>query len=271
LIADPDRLRQVIWNLLSNAAKFTSDGGRIDLGVRTAGTTFELTVSDTGRGIDPEFLPYVFDRFKQADGSSTRRVGGLGLGLSIVRHLVELHGGQVSASSPGLGHGATFVVILPVRSPAPAAEQRPSEPESVRAISTDTPPLPSSLKGLRVLVVDDEEDARELVLTVLAQADAIVATAASVAEGIEALQRFRPDILVSDIGMPDEDGYSFMRRIKALSGWGGGIPSIALTAYTRNEDKKKALALGYTTHIGKPVRPEDLVAAVAKLAALVRR
>ena len=264
LVADPERLQQVVWNLLSNAVKFTEAGGTVTVRIERDGARVELSVADTGRGIAPEFLPFVFDRFKQADGTTTRRVGGLGLGLAIVRHIVELHGGQVRAVSEGPGKGATFFVTLPVRA------VRPSEGAARPSLRADapssTPPLPS-LQGVRVLVVDDEPDARELLQTVLELAGAVVTTAATAAQGLELFERLPPDVLISDLGMPDEDGFEFMRRVRALAPQSGAaVPSIALSAYTRGEDKTKALAAGFTAHIGKPVSPQDLVAAVAKLA-----
>jgi PAS domain S-box-containing protein len=269
LVADSERLGQVAWNLLSNAVKFTEAGGSISVRVEQDGPRLTLSVRDTGRGIDPEFLPYVFDRFKQADGSTTRRFGGLGLGLSIVRHIVELHGGSVQADSAGKGQGAIFTVTLPIRALMPDEARADAE---VRPSSVASPSEPASLNGVRVLVVDDDADARELLRNVLVLAGAEIETAASALAGFEAVRAFRPHVLISDIGMPDEDGYSFMRRVHALDATSGGsIPSIALTAYTRSEDRTKALAAGFTTHVGKPVNPVDLVAAVANLAAFSRR
>ena len=264
LVADPERLQQVVWNLLSNAVKFTEPGGTIRSSIRNESSRLVLEVSDTGRGIAPEFLPFVFDRFKQADSSTTRRVGGLGLGLAIVRHIVELHGGQVHAESRGPGHGATFTIALPIRAVAPSADV--GEVEQARESSAPEP-LSGSLRGLKVLVVDDEADARDLLHTVLSDAGATVETADSARAALAVLARFRPHVLVSDIGMPEVDGYQFMQRLQEL--WaeqGGAVPSIALTAYTRQEDKSKALAMGFTAHIGKPVDPGDLLAIIAKLA-----
>jgi PAS domain S-box-containing protein len=265
LVGDPARLRQVVWNLLSNAVKFTDPGGKVTISMGQEGSTLVLSVRDTGRGIDQDFLPYVFDRFKQADGSTTRRFGGLGLGLAIVRHIVELHGGSVQAESAGSGRGAIFTVRLPVR--AVLADEPARAAESDRAERRALPP-PISLAGLRVLVVDDDDDARDLLEDVLVAAGAVVEKADSAARGLEKICAFRPQVLVSDIGMPGEDGYAFVQRVRAVD---GAIPSIALTAYTRSEDRTKALAAGFTTHIGKPVNPDDLVAAVANLATFGRR
>jgi CheY-like chemotaxis protein len=223
-----------------------------------------LSVKDTGKGIDAAFLPFVFDRFKQADSSITRRVGGLGLGLALVRHIVELHGGQVAAASDGPGTGATFTIRLPIRAMLPASETPLPAPVSVRNAQTVR-----ELSGIRVLAVDDEPDARDLIGAVLEQAGAVVETAPSAALGFEAFKRFRPDVLVSDIGMPDEDGFTFMRRIRALSSAEGGkVPSLALTAFASEEDRGKAIGAGYTTHLGKPVSPDALATAVANLAAV---
>jgi PAS domain S-box-containing protein len=269
LIADPERLQQVVWNLLSNAVRFSQRGGRISVGLGCDPLEVVLSVRDTGAGIEPSFLPFVFDRFKQADSSSTRRVGGLGLGLAIVRHLVELHGGRVAAESQGVGHGATFRVAIPIRS-VMRAESYETSPQ-LAAPSTVVSGSRARLTGTRVLVVDDEPDARELLEAVLVSAGAAVETAASAAQGLAALPRFQPHVLVSDVGMPEEDGYAFIQRVKGLPGTVGTIPSIALTAYTRAQDKSKALAMGFTTHIGKPVNPDDLIAAVANLAALASR
>ena len=269
LVGDPERLQQVIWNLLSNAVKFTEPNGAIRIVIEQHGAKIVLSVTDTGKGIDPDFLPLVFDRFKQYDGSTTRRHGGLGLGLALVRHIIELHGGSVAAESAGVGHGSKFSVMLPVRAVIPATAQE--RPDSSR------PPRPSTevtdaLRGLRVLIVDDDTDARELVTAVLSEAGAVTRAASSAAEGLETLSKFRPHVLVSDIGMPEEDGFAFVRRVRALDpNHGGGIPSVALTAYTRRSDRTKALAAGFTTHVGKPVNPDDLVAAVANLAAFARR
>ncbi len=267
LVADPERLQQVVWNLLSNAVKFTDAGGTIRVDIGQEGSCVVLSVTDTGRGIAPDFLPHVFERFKQADSSITRRVGGLGLGLALVRHIVELHGGRVNATSDGLGRGATFTITLPVRAVIPPP---PSSTRAPRMASSAVTSL--KLDGVRTLVVDDEPDARELLTTVLTEAGAVVETASSAREGLEALRSSLPDVLVSDLGMPDEDGFSFMRRVRALRVHEGGrTPSLALTAFAQEGDRTKALEAGFTTHVGKPVDPHTLVAAVANLAALNRR
>lgn len=269
LIVDADRIKQVLWNLLSNAIKFTERGGSVRIEVGRHGSQILLSVADTGQGIDPAFLPHVFDRFKQADSSTTRRIGGLGLGLALVRHIVEMHGGTVAVESEGIGRGARFTVRLPVRAvqPTPTPAVAPDEPAVV-----PQPNDPARLAGVRVLVVDDEPDARDVVAEVLRLDGGEIETADSAAEAFEAAVRFRPHVIVSDIGMPVEDGYSFISRLRCIDEAAvGSIPAIALTAYTRPEDRTKALAAGFTTHIGKPVNPEDLLAAIANLARLAPR
>jgi CheY-like chemotaxis protein/two-component sensor histidine kinase len=262
--ADPARLQQVLWNLLSNAVKFTPAGGRIDVMLRRNGATAELLVADTGAGIRPEVLPHVFDRFHQADRSITRRFGGLGLGLSIVKHLVELHGGNVVAESGGEGHGATFRISLPVSTgAAPAHVAAPGRMES-------QPPV--SLESMRVLVVEDEPDTREFLKRLLESHGAAVAVAVSADEALAALRGEPPDVLVSDIGLPDVDGYELMNRIRSGSpGEGSMIPAIALTAYARPEDRARALRSGYQTHLAKPVEPAELVMTIASFSSLTQR
>jgi PAS domain S-box-containing protein len=268
LVADPERLQQAIWNLLSNAVKFTDAGGRVRVALSQAAADTVLTVEDDGRGIEPALLTVIFDRFKQADSSTTRRIGGLGLGLSLVRHIIELHGGHVSADSAGLGRGARFTLTLPTRAVLPASPQVSAtgqpEPKSVASPSV-------RVSGLRVLVVDDEPDACNLIATVLVEAGAQVQTARSAAEAFATFRRFHPDVLISDIGMPGEDGYSLIRRIRALPGLEGGrVPALALTAFAREEDHAKSLAAGFTTHIRKPVDLSKLTGAVAELAGVHR-
>jgi signal transduction histidine kinase len=256
---DPDRLQQVLWNLLSNAIKFTPKGGRVQVRLERVNSHVEITVSDTGQGISAEFLPHVFDRFRQADATNTRKHGGLGLGLAIVHQLVQLHGGSVQVASPGEGQGTTFTVTLPLtvvhyRSQEGAPQDPSAEPRvHPRAGDAVAFACPASLDGLRVLVVDDEKDARDLIKAVLEQCNAVVLTASSAEEGFDALQRLQPDILISDIGMPEEDGYSLIEKVRALpSEEGGRIPAVALTAYARAEDRIKALASGFQVHAPKP-------------------
>jgi CheY-like chemotaxis protein len=262
---DHDRLQQIIWNLFSNALKFTPKGGRVEVRLERIASHVELTVSDTGQGIGPELLPHVFDRFRQSDSSSTRRHGGLGLGLSIVRQLVELHGGAVTAESPGAGEGTTFKVVLPLMSVHP----EPGGGETTRPLIGSNPPAERqpSLDGVRVLIVDDEPDARELVAVVLMGRGAEVVTVGSAGEALEEMGRQRFDVLVSDIGMPLMDGYALIERVRRLpSGLGGMIPAAALTAYAGIEDRTRALSAGYQVHVPKPVEPAELAAVVASLA-----
>ncbi|MBW4419876.1 MAG: PAS domain S-box protein [Myxacorys californica WJT36-NPBG1] len=265
---DPDRLQQVFWNLLSNAVKFTPKGGRVQIRLERINSHVEVTVSDTGQGISPEFLPYVFERLQQADSTTTRAHGGLGLGLSIVRHLVELHGGSVHAVSPNEQQGATFMVNLPVtifRSESTGLER-------IHPTVSDTAPLTDAprLDGLKVLIVDDETDAQELLATLLRQRGAVVTTAASAREALAFMTQStvdqKPDVLVSDIGMPGEDGYTLIRQVRALAPeQEGRIPAIALTAYARTEDRIKALASGFQSHVPKPVEPTEFITVVANL------
>jgi signal transduction histidine kinase len=271
LLGDPDRLQQVIWNLLSNAIKFTPQGGAVEVRLRQAAAggggpaMAELTVSDTGVGVPPDFLPYVFDRFRQAESTTTRRHGGLGLGLSIVRHLVELHGGTVAVESAGEGQGSTFTVGLPIRAGLePALAERRSAGAETKPGPVDSPDL---LSGLHVLVMDDEEDTRELLTTALEHCGARVTAVASVPAALEALDLARPDVLVSDIGVPGEDGYSLIRKVRARAAErGGNVPAAALTAYARSEDRIRALSAGFQTHLAKPFDPAELVATIAALA-----
>ncbi|HEX8172510.1 MAG TPA: ATP-binding protein [Thermoanaerobaculia bacterium] len=262
---DVDRLQQVVWNLLANAVKFTPRDGSVTVRLERVEAHCELTVTDTGEGISPTFLPYVFDRFSQADSSSTRAHGGLGLGLGIVRHLVELHGGTVQAFSNGEGEGATFAVRLPllVAEAAPAGEvRRPMQPPAVHAVETSF----ADLTGLSVLVVEDNDDSRRLLQAILARSGATVEVAESVATALRIVAGEWPDIIISDIEMPGEDGYSFMRKIRLQELPSRHIPAIALTAYTRTIDRARALAAGFQTHMSKPVEPAELVAAVKSLA-----
>ena len=266
---DPSRLHQVFWNLLSNAVKFTPKGGQVQVLLERVNSHVEVSVTDTGTGIDPAFLPHVFDRFRQADASTTRRHGGLGLGLAIVKQLVELHGGSVRAKSPGNGQGSTFTVTLPLTAvdadPKPLTEpvDRPT-PEEPRVAE---PSASVPLAGVTVLVVDDEPDARRVVQRMLESSGAVVEAAGSAAEAIERLRSRVPAVLVSDVGMPDEDGYSLIRRVRALPpAQGGQVHAAALTAYARTADRVQALEAGFQMHLTKPVDPAELIATVAALA-----
>jgi signal transduction histidine kinase/ActR/RegA family two-component response regulator len=266
---DANRLQQVVWNLLSNAIKFTPSGGRVQVRLERAGTDAQISVSDTGEGINSNFLPFIFDRFRQADGSSTRKHGGLGLGLAIVRHLVELHGGTVSADSPGKGLGATFVLRLPLATVQKEAKGRGKELESLMpsdAAGSQLKPLPS-LDGVQVLIVDDEQDTLSMLAVMLTEYRAKVQTATSAAEAMEVLQWYKPDVLVSDLAMPEEDGYSLISKVRALSEENGRrIPAVALTAYVRVEDRVRALSAGFNMFVPKPVEPNELITAIANLA-----
>ena len=262
---DPNRLQQVVWNLLSNAIKFTGRGGQIQIALERVNSHIEISVADTGIGIDPAFLPHVFERFRQADASSTRQFAGLGLGLSIVKHLVELHGGMVRASSQGRGKGATFAVHLPLTILHDSwHDEDRVHPKAERAVSLDF--ARADLSGLRILVVDDEADAREVIRRVLVECRAEVLVAGTAEAALDCVRRERPDVLVSDIGMPEVDGYELLRRIRALGHSAGGrLPAIALTAFARSEDRTRALRAGFLVHVSKPVEPSELVATVASV------
>jgi PAS domain S-box-containing protein len=253
---DASRLQQIVWNLLSNAIKFTPQGGRVDIRLERIGSHAQITVSDTGKGIPTDFLPYVFDYFRQADATTTRKFGGLGLGLAIVRHLVELHGGTVQADSPGEGQGATFTVRLPLLL---------SQTESDRG--NESPELSLDLQGIEILVVDDDVDTREFVAFLLEQYGAQVTAVGSAKEALVALTQSLPDVLLSDIGMPEMDGYMLMQQVRTLpTEQGGQIPAIALTAYAGEMNYQQALSAGFQRHMSKPVEPAELVDAIASLA-----
>jgi CheY-like chemotaxis protein/two-component sensor histidine kinase len=265
IAGDPARLQQVIWNLLSNAIKFTPRGGRVQLKLERVSLHVLITVSDTGQGTSAEFLPYVFDRFRQADSTTTRKHGGLGLGLSIVRHLVELHGGTVRAESAGEGQGSSFTVSLPLMPvyQSAATEERRGQAADDSPLAFD---FAERLDGLKILAVDDEADTCELLKTALSECGAQVTTARSAREALEHFGRLLPDVLISDIGMPDEDGYELIRRIRQLpSESGGAVPAVALTAYARAEDRLRVLREGYQMHVPKPVELTELIAVVASL------
>ncbi|MBD2014800.1 response regulator [Microcoleus sp. FACHB-53] len=256
---DAGRLQQVLWNLLANAVKFTPEGGEITVALTQVGTHAQIQVTDTGKGINPEFLPYVFEHFRQEDGATTRKFGGLGLGLAIVRHLVELHGGTVQVESLGVGQGATFTVKLPL-----LKNENPRMRDEPILAPLTSPTLP--LSNVQVLVVDDEVDTRELIVFVLEQAGTIVTAVSSAFAALEVLAQFKPDVLVSDIGMPEMDGYMLMQHIQALS-QGKQVPAVAVTAYAGESDRQQALAAGFQRHISKPIEPEMLVQTIVSLIA----
>jgi signal transduction histidine kinase/ActR/RegA family two-component response regulator len=264
ILGDRERLAQMVWNLLSNAVKFTPKGGRVQVAVRRRDSNVDIVVHDTGEGIRPDFIEHVFERFRQADGATTRAHGGLGLGLAIVRHLAELHGGTVHAESPGPGLGSTFTVSLPI---SPLSSARVACPPPVqRSAPVPHMPCPDELAGAQILIVDDEPDARDLLAAVFAPCQAIVTTAGSAADALEQLQRVRPDVLISDIGMPGEDGYALIQKVRALPAERGGrVPAVALTAYARMEDRTRTLLAGFNMHVPKPVEPAELLVVVASL------
>lgn len=270
---DSARMQQVVWNLVSNAVKFTPKGGRVDVTLSREQSSILIQVADNGQGIDSELLPVIFDRFRQGDSSARRKFGGLGLGLSIVKHIVEAHGGTIEAVSPGDGKGSTFTVRLPIRAVQPsedpeegaiatAAGERKSEDGTA---ITGRVPL-TRLDGLRVLVVDDEADARQVLVMVLEQAGAIVNAASNVVEAIEALDRSRPDVLVSDLGMPDQDGFDLIRQVRDRGHDSSSVPAVALTAFVQKDDARLALLAGFQVHVPKPVDPHDLTSLIANLA-----
>lgn len=267
ILGDPSRVQQILWNLLSNAVKFTAKGGHIQVRVAREGANAAISVQDNGKGITEEFLPYVFERFRQADGSLTRKFGGLGLGLAIARHLTELHGGTIEVESAGEHQGAKFTVKLPLLSEW-GSERLIGE--VIRFPSLPTPEaapaeLSNTLKGLRILVVDDEPSSRELLLTLLSHCGAQVEAGSGATEALAAVARFKPDVLISDIEMPEEDGYVLVRKLRSLEDDQGRIPAVALTAHARAEDRMQALAAGFDTHVSKPVEPAELVTVVASL------
>jgi len=280
IAADPERLQQIVWNLLSNAIKFTPKGGRVAVSARRTGSTVVVVVRDDGQGVAPEFLPHLFEPFRQADGSTTRRHGGLGLGLAIVKQLVDAHGGTITAHSDGQGRGASFTVELPARAASAASggrahvnheSQPPEGPPSLGAqlSAAATSAEDIRLDGVRLLVVDDDDDSRDLIGYMLEGQGATVACASSAAEALGLLAESRPDVLVSDIGMPDVNGYSLIRRVRRLPGERGGrTPAIALTAYARTEDGERAFAAGFQAHVTKPVDLGRLTALVANLAGI---
>ncbi|MGH7277455.1 MAG: hybrid sensor histidine kinase/response regulator, partial [Candidatus Rokuibacteriota bacterium] len=260
---DPDRLQQIVWNLLSNAIKFTPRDGRVHVRLERASSHVEIIVSDSGAGIPPEVLPYVFDRFRQADSTTTRSQRGLGIGLSLVKHLVELHGGSVHAASPGPGHGSTFTVKLPLLVRFGAREADRVHPTAGRSVPVTTTAV---LTGVRTLVVDDAPDALELLEGMLTMRGAEVRGAASVAEALAILAEWRADVIVSDIEMPGEDGYALIRKLRARGRDAGGeTPAVAVTAYGSVADRIRILSAGFNMHVPKPVEPAELIAVLANL------
>jgi CheY-like chemotaxis protein/two-component sensor histidine kinase len=258
---DANRLQQVIWNLLSNAVKFTTSGGRVMVKVTQANAAVEISVTDTGQGIAREFMPYVFDRFSQADSTTTRHHGGLGLGLAIARHLVEIHGGTIRAASRGVGEGATFTITLPlIESGVKTAEPAP-------AVDTNLAHASPMLSGVNVLLVDDDSDTLSLMAMALTRRQATVTAVSSAGEAIQAIRQKRPDVLVSDIAMPDEDGYGLIQKVRSLeNGETQSIPAVAITAYAKEEDRDRALSSGFQIYLAKPVELTELVSVVARAA-----
>ena len=266
ITGDPSRLQQIVWNLLSNAIKFTPQGGKVHVALKRVNFHIEVSVADTGIGIAPEFLPHVFERFRQADGSTTRRHAGLGLGLTIAKHLAELHGGTLRASSAGPGQGSTFTLDIPLAALHRATGEEERGHPTATALDPLPPPFPD-LSGLVVLAVDDQADARDLVQRVLENCGARVVTADGMQEALVVAEGERPHVLVCDIGMPDADGFDLIRQLRAMgTHLGGEIPAIALTAFARSEDRTKVLRAGFRMHVSKPVEPIELCVAVANVA-----
>jgi PAS domain S-box-containing protein len=266
IAGDPNRLQQVVWNLIANAVKFTPKGGKVQILLQKVDSHIQITVADTGIGIAPQLLAHVFERFRQADASTTRKYGGLGLGLAIVKHLVELHGGGVAAESAGEGHGTTFTVRLPVT----IARRQLDDGERHHPLVPTTNSSPyktTDLSALKLVVVDDHADARDLIKRVLEECGAEVLVAVSAAEALLLVERHKPDVLISDIGMPDIDGYELLRRVRTLGApRGGRVPAVALTAFARSQDRTRALHAGYLAHLAKPVEPSELIATIATVA-----
>ncbi|MFN6514705.1 MAG: ATP-binding protein [Nostoc sp. CreGUA01] len=260
IMGDSTRLQQVVWNLLSNAIKFTPKGGKVEVRLKQADGYAQITVSDTGKGITPEFLPFVFDYFRQADSTSTRNFGGLGLGLAIVRNIIEIHGGMVKADSDGEGKGAIFTISLPL---LPDGSSSLTDRQNNAAFLT---PNSLPLTGIRVLVVDDDNDSRDFIGFVLEQDGAFVISISSALEALQILAEVKPDVLVSDISMPEMDGYMLIQQVRTWTPeQGGQIPAIALTAFARNDDRQAALKSGFQMHLSKPINPEELIAAIVQI------
>ena len=273
IMGDAGRLQQVVWNLLSNAIKFTPKAGKVTIRLRRVESQVEVSVQDDGQGIEPEFLPYVFDRFRQADASTKRMQGGLGLGLAIVRHLTELHGGSVHADSRGTGQGAVFTLRLPIVAATHDVDAKEAVVDEkaapVEQVALDKLP---DLAGLKILIVDDERDSREILSRILRRCGADTEIAPNAEAGVQAFQAARPNVIISDIGMPGEDGYMFIRRVRAAEGPSKqNVPAVALTAFARADDRRKALLAGYQVHLAKPVIPSELIAVVATLSGRTNR
>jgi signal transduction histidine kinase/ActR/RegA family two-component response regulator len=265
VLGDSNRLQQVFWNLLSNAVKFTPNGGRVTVKLQHVDSAMEIVVADSGQGITANFLPFVFDRFRQADSTSTRQHGGLGLGLAIARHLVEIHGGAIKASSDGDGAGASFTVTLPLVGSTVEMPPTMPVPDPELVFAEQLKSQQQVLSGLRLLLVDDDRDTLDLLSAALTQRSAEVTAVTSAEDALEAMKRFRPDVLISDIAMPGEDGYELIKKVLALDVV-PAIPSIAITAYAKEEDKERALAAGYLRYLSKPVELSEFISAVAELA-----
>jgi CheY-like chemotaxis protein len=263
-MGDKDRLQQIVWNLLTNAVKFTPKGGRVHVVIKRIDSHVAIDVTDNGQGIAPEFLGQVFDRFRQADATTTRRYTGLGLGLSIVKNLTELHGGNVQVASQGLGLGATFTVSLPLQ---PVRHEPEADAEARRNAAVDKAAIGVDLGGVKVLVIDDEEDSVGTIKRILERHGADVRGSYSMEEGLREFAQFAPNVVLSDIGMPEHDGYELIARLRALPG-GRTVPAVALTALARSEDRTRALRAGFQLHVAKPVDFTELVAVVQNLAAL---
>lgn len=264
-VGDASRLQQIVWNLLANAIKFTPSGGRIEVKVERAAGNLQLRVSDTGQGIDASFLPFIFDRFRQADGTTTRQHGGLGLGLSIVRHLVELHGGMIKAESAGEAKGSTFTIKLPLAAQGTTRRKKTTGSLRTQEVAAGHFTTLPSLDDVKVLLVDDDRDTLQFLGVMLRESKAVVQTATSVSEALEVLEWYQPTVLVSDLAMPGEDGYSLISKIRALGG-GNEMPAVALTSYVRVEDRARALSAGFNMFVPKPIQPNELITAIANLA-----
>jgi signal transduction histidine kinase/ActR/RegA family two-component response regulator len=266
IVGDPQRIQQVLWNLVNNAVKFTPRGGTIRVSLDREDSYARITVKDTGQGIKPDFLPYIFERFRQEDATSKRNQGGLGLGLAIVKHLVEMHGGTVAAESEGEGRGSSFVVRIPVAAMRPEVQAvTVSHGTPANASAATRAFSPSTLRGVRVMIVEDDDDARTLLKRSLVKAGADVLDAATVTIALDLLGSFRPNVLISDVGMPDLDGYDLIREVRARGLTPGDLPAIALTAFARSEDEERSLQAGFQVHLSKPVDQNQLIAAVGSV------